>query len=538
MTRSSMIFYLMVSMLIHAGMVLLLRNCRYFETAAPEKTVQVEVVAIREIPMISMEPASPPPVAESFRFPPAAVAGAGAAAGAVKPPEFLPAMSSPTLDLHAGMDAVSTAGRRFPETVPNRPVAGDGTRDRESNTVNPPESLPAMSSPTLDFHAGMDAVSTAGRRSPETVSNLPAADDRFLDRESNTVKPPESLTSPLSPSAAFPRAMVAVSSSKRHSPATVPPPPVEGISESAARPSTASPVAFESRLASLSPRSPAVLPENDAPVLYEPPARPPEFYFPGSPGGAAFLLLVDTSGSVRGDPLEGIKRSAKVFVGLMGEDDRAAIMTFDDKVSSLAGFTSEKALLRSRIEKLDARGQRTLLFDGLMEAAADIRQEDRLKRHVFLFSDGKDEGSRADRDEVLRALVASDISVFAVGFTRVEKQYLDTLRQFAEKTGGIFVQTPEFREMLALYESTGPAPETRSEDEENIVYLMVTSDPPDARIVIDGKFRGNAPITLSIPAGKHEILIEKEGFFVWEAQLHLEHGRQRISPSLVSKDER
>ena len=486
MTRSNMIFYLMLSMLIHTGMVLLLRNYRFLETAATEKTVQVELVAIREIPMISMEPTSPPPVAERFRFPPAAVAGAGPEVGAVKPPESVPAMSSPTLDFHGGMDAVSTSRRRSPKTVSNRPAAGDGARDRESNAVKPPESLSASLSPSVDF----------------------------------------------------PRAMVAVSSSKRYSPATVPPPPVASIGESAARPSAVAPVEFESRVASLSPRAPVVLPENDAPVLYEPPARPPEFYFPGSPGGAAFLLLVDTSGSVRGDPLEGIKRSAKAFVGLMGEDDRAAIMTFDDKVSSLVGFTSEKELLRSRIEKLDARGQRTLLFDGLMEAAADIRQEDRLNHHVFLFSDGKDEGSRADRDEVLRALVASDISVFAVGFTRVEKQYLDTLRQFAEKTGGIFVQTPEFQEMLALYESTGPAPETRPEDEENIVYLMVTSDPPDARIVIDGKFRGNAPLKLSIPAGKHEILIEKDGFFIWEAQLHLEHGRQRISPTLVSKDER
>ena len=497
----------------------------------------MEVVAVREIPMISMEPTLPPPVAESFRFPPAAVAGAGPESIAVKPPEPLPAMSSPTLDFHAGMDAVSTAGRRSPETVSIRPAADGGTRDRESSAVKPPESIPAMSSLTLAFHAGMDAVSTAGRRSPETMLNRPVADDRTRDRGSNAVKPPESLPASLSPSAAFPRAMVAVSRSKRHSPATVPPHPVEGVGDPAVLSPTAAPAEFDSRVASLSPRTPVVLPENDAPVLYEPPARPPEFYFPGSPGGAAFLLLVDTSGSVRGDPLEGIKRSARAFVGLMGEDDRAAIMTFDDKVRSLVGFTSEKALLRSRIEKLDARGQRTLLFDGLMEAAADIRQEDRLNRHVFLFSDGKDEGSRADRDEVLRALTASDISVFAVGFTRVEKQYLDTLRQLAEKTGGIFVQTPEFREMLALYESTGPAPETRPEDEDNIVYLMVTSDPPDARVVIDGKFRGNAPLTLSIPAGKHEIHIEKDGFFVWEAQLHLERGRQRISPSLVSKDE-
>ena len=41
--------------------------------------------------------------------------------------------------------------------------------------------------------------------------------------------------------------------------------------------------------------------------------------------------------------------------------------------------------------------------------------------------------------------------------------------------------------------------------------LTITSEPDAAEIFVDGKFHGNAPATLKLPAGSHAILIKSPG---------------------------
>ncbi len=176
----------------------------------------------------------------------------------------------------------------------------------------------------------------------------------------------------------------------------------------------------------------------------------PSFPFPGSAKGAAFLFVLDTSGSVKGPPLEGIKSSARQFVSLMGEKDRVGVMTFNDITEMVAAFTSEKELLGRKINSIQTAGTRTVLFDALMRAIHEIETEDRESKFVILFSDGKDEGSRSTPDEVIKRARASQISIFCLGYSRVERTYLGTLDTISQGTGGIFAEAPLFEEIVEL----------------------------------------------------------------------------------------
>jgi Mg-chelatase subunit ChlD len=87
----------------------------------------------------------------------------------------------------------------------------------------------------------------------------------------------------------------------------------------------------------------------------------PAIPLPGSSQGASFILAVDTSGSVKGDPMDGIKASAVEFISLMGPKDKVGLMTFDDKTRLINPITSKKEVLKHMISRLRTVGQLTVL---------------------------------------------------------------------------------------------------------------------------------------------------------------------------------
>ena len=591
MGRNNLVIYVFLSVLIHAGAAALLKNYRLAEREEPERTVQVEVAAIRELPVVPMVAPISIPEPEIFETPSAAFAGIGirfpSAPKTAAPPEPFMAALQPSVESPSAMTPSPAAREKPFEPVANRSLAIRQNKRQTANESKQPEFLTDSVSvpPVADMPFTMTLAATSQSMSPETMASLPVESPNESPAISGTVEPlafedqiaieVEKAKGDLRMTASGrpktePATRAAGSLPRRRLFQPAPPAAPEMIAETAAAfpdsglpmalapgptskevvvspprqagPSARSPAVSSApgfQVAVLSPAAPSLLPQTQGPVLPEPPSRPPESYLPGTPDGAAILLLVDTSGSVKGPPWEGIKRAVKDLVGFMGEKDRAAIMAFDDSVRPVSDFTSDKEHLTSKIEQLRTQGRQTLLYDALAEAAEDLRLEDRTDRHVFLFSDGKDEGSRTEFDQVLQALAEAGVSVFAVGFTRVEEQYLDILERLAEQTGGIFVQTPAFRELLALYKTAGPSAKKPSgNSDKNIVDLMVTSDPADARIFIDGDFRGRTPATLSVPAGKYEIRIEKKGFYSWEAQVEVSRSRRWIESSLLPVDGR
>jgi len=173
--------------------------------------------------------------------------------------------------------------------------------------------------------------------------------------------------------------------------------------------------------------------------------------FVASRKGYSMLFVVDTSGSVKGPPLEGIKKSAMEFVSLLREVDRCAVITFDDEARLVIPFTADKGRLSQEIANLTTRGRNTVLFDALDLAFSHLREEKERGRFVVLFSDGKDEGSQSDPLGVINRARKSQVVVFCLGYSRVEKRYLQTLEGISQSTGGIFAEAPLFGEIVELF---------------------------------------------------------------------------------------
>ena len=92
-----------------------------------------------------------------------------------------------------------------------------------------------------------------------------------------------------------------------------------------------------------------------------------------------------------------------------------------------------------------------MLFDALDLAFSHLREEKERGRFVVLFSDGKDEGSQSDPLGVINRARKSQVVVFCLGYSRVEKRYLQTLEGISQSTGGIFAEAPLFGEIVELF---------------------------------------------------------------------------------------
>ncbi|HET6844152.1 MAG TPA: PEGA domain-containing protein [Candidatus Angelobacter sp.] len=80
----------------------------------------------------------------------------------------------------------------------------------------------------------------------------------------------------------------------------------------------------------------------------------------------------------------------------------------------------------------------------------------------------------------------------------------------------------------ALETSSAAAPSTVSA----LTAVSISSTPRSADIEVDGKFVGNTPSSVSLPAGDHSVKITKKGFRTWERKLAVSGGVATVNAEL------
>ncbi|MEX1126724.1 MAG: type II secretion system F family protein [Acidimicrobiia bacterium] len=167
------------------------------------------------------------------------------------------------------------------------------------------------------------------------------------------------------------------------------------------------------------------------------------------------VLVIDTSGSMQGAPIEAAKAAAKSFVSQKRPEDSIALVTFSDTAVVQTGFTTNATDLNNRIDALVADGE-TALYDGVILGLSlfDNASADTLIPNMILMSDGEDTRSTATQDEALAAVTASDARVFAIALESPDFNP-DAVESIALAGGGLFLSTPNPEELSSLYGDIG-----------------------------------------------------------------------------------
>jgi len=125
------------------------------------------------------------------------------------------------------------------------------------------------------------------------------------------------------------------------------------------------------------------------------------------------LLVVDTSGSMRGEPLDAAKEAAAGFLEALPPTTRTAVMGFAASPGSVGEFSDDPADARADLRALQAAGE-TALYDAVVAALDALAAADEGRPFIVLLSDGGDTASTIALEEALERLGNSDVRFYAV----------------------------------------------------------------------------------------------------------------------------
>jgi len=156
------------------------------------------------------------------------------------------------------------------------------------------------------------------------------------------------------------------------------------------------------------------------------------------------VVVMDISGSMRGDKITSARSSLMQFVGKLDDNDRLQIDLFNDQISTLTPLTPIGEKRQQVIDSVSGifEQNNTSLYDAVLHAYDGLEAEgnpDHI-RAIVVLSDGEDTASVATLDEVIQKIQASEeeggnaIKVFTIAFG--EDADADILKQIAEPGGG------------------------------------------------------------------------------------------------------
>jgi Ca-activated chloride channel family protein len=162
------------------------------------------------------------------------------------------------------------------------------------------------------------------------------------------------------------------------------------------------------------------------------------------------ILVLDTSGSVAGDKMQHLTAAVGALLRGLRAQDRAALVTFSHRLWLPTPLTSNLEQIRAVLQTVAAQGG-TALKDAVYAGLALSDTEDS-KPLVLVFSDGIDNASWLDTDDVERTARRADAVVYGVavgadvirffhqGWTETRTEYLPGQTAFldsiTETTGG------------------------------------------------------------------------------------------------------
>jgi len=171
------------------------------------------------------------------------------------------------------------------------------------------------------------------------------------------------------------------------------------------------------------------------------------------------VLLLDTSGSMKGAAISAAKQAAKAFIGELEEPSRVSVIAFADKAGAIVPAGADANEVIAAIDRLEADGE-TALYDALLLATRTIRVSDDYAPVIVVLSDGGDTVSRVRLDAVLSELKRIEVPVVSVALNTPEADFT-TLKTLSLQTGGRTAAVTDSAQLAKVYEGIARELQTR-----------------------------------------------------------------------------
>lgn len=162
------------------------------------------------------------------------------------------------------------------------------------------------------------------------------------------------------------------------------------------------------------------------------------------------VLAIDSSGSMKGRPIEDARAAAQRFIAELPQGAEVALVSFSDGAKLVTNFTSDRTAVRDAIAGLNASGE-TALYDALVTAAGTLRVVPGDRKSIVLLSDGGDTVSRVKFSDAMDIVAKSKAPVYAVALKSGEYNPR-ALNSLAAGSGGRLVSAAKSAELAVRFE--------------------------------------------------------------------------------------
>ena len=137
-------------------------------------------------------------------------------------------------------------------------------------------------------------------------------------------------------------------------------------------------------------------------VIYEDGVKQSIQHFEPAAAPFSLVLLLDMSGSTVNFRQQ-LKLASQRFLDVLGPEDRVAVIQFNAKVKSLAGFSVDRQKAAYAIEIAEGAGE-THFYDALKYSLKELEKEGKRRKAIVVLTDGLDTRLRnADRATLANA---------------------------------------------------------------------------------------------------------------------------------------
>jgi tight adherence protein B len=164
-------------------------------------------------------------------------------------------------------------------------------------------------------------------------------------------------------------------------------------------------------------------------------------------------LAIDTSNSMRGEPLAAAKDAAAAFVAAVPDSVEIGLVTFDRAAREVIPPSTDRDSLLQAVDELTTSAQ-TTVYEGLIEALDSVSGVP--LRNVVLLSDGRDTASEATFADVRDVASTAGTTIDIVGLGRVGPVRAE-LEELASLTGGVYATASDATDLASRFTDAAEA---------------------------------------------------------------------------------
>jgi Ca-activated chloride channel homolog len=206
-------------------------------------------------------------------------------------------------------------------------------------------------------------------------------------------------------------------------------------------------------------------------AVYEDGVQQDLAFFDASDVPLDLALLLDVSASME-QKLAFVRKAATGFANALRPGDRAAVVTFNNRINLAQPFTSDLPAVTRAIAQSSASGGTALynaIYVTLKEFVRDARRDDLIRRRAMVvLTDGEDTSSLLSFDELMEEAHRAGVTVYTIGLrderipattaSRDHRYFSQSdycLKTLASETGAVSFFPDRLVELASAYDSIG-----------------------------------------------------------------------------------